>query len=87
MKFGKLTKLSNNENALRSSEIEGNFLDLPENSYSFEIINDNPLETSLGQTNRRVITSIVKEVLFKDGVYYFKTLNSEYMLEVYEKVH
>lgn len=81
--LGRLTKLSKNENALRTSDIIGNFTKLPTIGESFVIVNDKPLNT-LG-SNRVVWTSIVKEISSKEeNKYEITTENSVYLLEVYE---
>ena len=79
---GKLTKLSDNKNALRTNEIEGKFEHLPKVGQSFTIIGE-PLKK--GMLCRLVMTTAVEELLNPEyGVYILNTVNSTYRLEVDE---
>lgn len=76
---------------MRTPFIEGEFLDLPEEGYPFEIMNYSPLNPLDGNA-RIVSTSLVKSLILSidpdsgHRIYRFNTLNSEYMLEVYGKM-
>lgn len=80
--IGKLTKISNNENALRTSSVEGWFYKLPTVGESFRLYStplDKPIDSDY---TRMVTTSLVKEISYTALNYEFKTLNSTYLLEV-----
>lgn len=76
----KLTKISNNKNALRTDSIEGMFIDLPKIDSSFTIFGEplNPIADA-----RMIYTSYVKEIKMEsDKVITLITENSEYQLEL-----
>ena len=76
--FGKLEKISDNDNALRTNDIEGNFAILPQVGKRFVIIGE-PLEAGYGV--RVVSTSPVQEINIEgNGAIVFRTLNSIYRL-------
>jgi len=76
---GKLIKISNNENKLRSKSVEGEFQNLPEVGHSFHIIGESLTE---GIPYRIVSTSIVKEIEKIEKGYKIVTMNSVYELEL-----
>lgn len=84
MFYGKLTKLSDNNNSLRTNEIDGEFLDLPESGFSFIIIGES---LTKDMPSRRVTTSKIIYIHYKNNVFHFQTINSKYKLEVYEQKH
>ena len=76
----KLTKLSNNDNNLRTKEVIGRTDNLPVVGHSFVMIS-RPLDPAADI--RRIETSRVKEVEYDDiGAYTIKTENSTYLIEV-----
>jgi len=82
---GKLTKLSQNVNALRTDDIEGEFENLPTIGEHFIIINDEPINPIA--SGRIVRTSKIEEIRSeKENQYEFDTENSTYLLEIYEKM-
>lgn len=76
---GRLKKVSNNENDLRTAEIECEFEDLPCVGECF-IIFSKPLELKDGV--RVVRTSIIQEIERTPRGFRFKTMNSVYELEM-----
>lgn len=78
MKTVKLTKLSNNTNRLRTNEVTGTCYKLPELGQPFVMFSE-----GIEFGTRMVSTSIVQEI--NDLI--FKTLNSEYRLEILEDIH
>jgi hypothetical protein len=80
-KLGKLTKLSDNSNALRSNPVVGRFYGPPTVGYNFTIYSE-PLTP--GKDFREVGTSLIKSVTTERGVLIFQTENSTYMLEIFE---
>jgi len=78
MKY-KLTKLSDNENNLRTKEAIGYSHNPPKQGDSFAMVGD-PLETEIGQ--RVITTSIIITIEdMLDNKQIFHTLNSTYSLE------
>lgn len=75
----KLTKIESNHNNLRTNEIEGVSLDLPEVGKSFYLVGESLTE---GMDARVVTTTEIKSLEKTDNEYTFKTLNSTYKLEV-----
>ena len=76
-----LTKLSNNKNALRTSDVVGACFNLPEIDKPFRIFG-----AGIEFGNRMVTTSPVKSIEIIDDVIRFNTLNSTYSLKVKEEV-
>lgn len=79
---GIIRKISDNENALRTSEMEGIFKDPPEKGKSFRIIGQAINQESYG---RMIITSMVQEVEKLNNGWKFDTLNSTYVVEIIER--
>lgn len=77
---GRLTKISDNNNSLRSNEILGVFFAPPTVNYSFTIYAA-PLDCS--KDYREVSTSKITAVSTEGEKIIFKTMNSYYMLEVF----
>lgn len=76
----RLTKLSTNENKLRTNEVLGEGMGEPTVGRSFTFVGE-ALDKSVGDT-RFVTTSIVTEILKNEnGAVEFKTLNSTYRVE------
>ena len=76
----KLTKMSKNENALRTEEVDGYCVDLPEMKQSFRMLAD-PLDPKMDV--RKVYTSDVQAYSIKSSsVIEFWTLNSKYRLDI-----
>ena len=76
---GRLTKLSDNENAMRTEFMDGEFTELPKIGQGFEIFGE-PLEFG---TTRQIYTSDVKDVTTVfDGLWIFETEFSKYKLEL-----
>ena len=73
---GKLTKLSKNENELRTNSMEGEFWDPPIRGKRFAIIGE-----GIEFGDRVIYTSIVKEVKQTELGYEFDTEFSTYRLE------
>lgn len=71
----KMVKISNNENALRTNEISGICFSMPKVGEQFRIFSE-----GIDFGTRVVTTSLVQEIF--EGGKFFKTLNSEYQLEV-----
>lgn len=69
----KMTKLSDNQNALRTNEIEGFCFELPQVGQPFVMYGE-----GIEFGTRIVSTSLVQEVADNK----FKTLNSQYQLDV-----
>lgn len=80
-KSGRLTKISDNANNLRSNHVIGYFHAPPMIDTNFTIFSK-PLDPTMN--HRRVSTSLIEQVWKEQGVLYFKTANSVYMLEVFE---
>lgn len=79
----KLTKLSSNQNKLRTDEVLGEGIGEPVVGRSFTFVGESIDEEIKTQGGARfVTTSIVTEVIEKDGATEFRTLNSTYRLEV-----
>lgn len=77
---GILIKISNNDNALRTDSMEGEFEFFPKIGTSFRIFGESL--TADGDI-RIVTTSVVKNVEQIENIYRFQTLNSTYKLEVF----
>jgi hypothetical protein len=82
-KFGMLTKISKNQNALRTNTVEGTFYGPPCAGFSFKIYST-PLTPS--HDYREVTTSIVQSVELTDYGFRFKTVNSIYDLYISSEV-
>lgn len=77
MTTGVLTKISINQNALRTISVEGTAPMPPTVGLSFVVISLTPLDTT--KDFRQVTTSIVQDISrTKDGAYLLTTLNSTY---------
>jgi hypothetical protein len=79
---GRLTKLSQNENELRSKIVIGEFLNAPIVGESFMLISE-PLDETTG-THRMVKTSIVEAIDVVENSIIFNTMNSTYRLDIFE---
>lgn len=80
MMKAKLTKVESTHNNLRTNEIVGRPLFIPEVGRSF-IMWSEPLDKDMDI--RQITTSVVKSVeLIGDNLYEFKTMNSIYKLEI-----
>ena len=79
----KLTKTSDNVNELRTKEIVGYAPKLPETGYSF-IMFSQALETQDPLAVRHIHTSPVAVISVgsENGTVVFRTVNSEYKLEI-----
>lgn len=78
----RLTKLSNNVNALRTSEVEGELLNTPEVGASLHMLG---VGLTPEKPIRQVTTSVVQEIrVIAPMTYEIKTLNSLYRLEILE---
>lgn len=77
---GTLKKLSDNETALRTSEVKGSFPWPPAPGFSFVIYGKSLTDTD---RVRQVATSTIESVERTSTGYRFKTMNSEYELEVH----
>jgi len=75
----KLTKISTNVNKLRTNEISGCCHELPRVGFSFHMYSE-----GIEFGTRCVSTSTIKEI--NEETKTFKTLNSEYKIEVLDKV-
>lgn len=76
-----LTKIESNHNNLRTNEVDGLTLEIPEKDKSFHMTST-PLTE--GASIRSITTTPVKEVdKITENLYTFKTLNSTYSLEIY----
>lgn len=75
----KLTKLSDNQNSLRTNEVEGISDELPVIGRPFRLV-ANPIVE--GADARLVITSEIKNIEKTENQYVFNTLNSQYKLEI-----
>lgn len=80
--MGRLTKISDNCNELRSNEVVGFFLRLPEVHSSFTIFADS---LTPGADLRVVSTSLVTTVDWEGHEIVFRTLNSTYMLKIFDE--
>lgn len=86
MFVGKLTKLSDNINALRTNEVFGAFTEKPELGQSFVLTGESLEDKSPGMA-RRVWTSLVETIEIVDETeIVFKTLNSQYKLSEIKRV-
>ena len=83
--YGTLTKISKNQNALRTPDMEGFFSSIPEVGNSFTIMNNEPIVKE-NNTNRIITTSRVISVDRSiDGVFIFDTMNSTYRLDLADR--
>ena len=73
----KLTKIKSSYDNLRTDEIEGETLELPEKGKSFQMFGP-----GLVAGTRMVITTEIQFVEKMGNVYRFNTLNSTYQVEV-----
>lgn len=77
---GRLTKIYSNHINLRTNEIVGFFEALPNFGEHFQIISE-PLDKTMDY--RIVTTTPITELTCYDNVYRFRTINSEYELELF----
>lgn len=75
----KLTKIESTHTKLRTNEVEGFTIELPEVGKSFGMVSESLSDKMEG---RLVTTSLIQELDKKDSVYTFKTKNSIYRLDV-----
>lgn len=75
----KLIKLSNNENELRTNEVEGAFMNPPVEGRSFVMFAEAMVEGSLA---RMIATSRVTKLDIAPKEYVFHTENSQYRVEL-----
>lgn len=83
-KNGRLTKISDNDNAIRSNGIVGHFYAPPLEGFNFTIFSD-PLTP--GKEHRTVSTSPVACVEEQGKLIVFQTSYSRYMLEIFWDLH
>jgi hypothetical protein len=76
--FVKLTRIVSNHKKLRTDEVIGIVMQSPVVGYQFILIAES---LNLNKQCRHVQTSHIQSIEIKDGVWYLKTLNSEYKLE------
>ncbi len=79
----KLTKVRSSHSNVRTNEIEGETLDLPEAGKSFVLIGESLAFKGGG---RIIETTLIEKVEKMDNEYLFHTANSTYKLEVLRKV-
>lgn len=79
-KNGRLTKISDNNNDLRSNGIVGHFYGPPLEGYNFTIYSES---LTPGMDYREVSTSIIAKVEEQSSAIVFHTMNSKYMLEIF----
>ena len=77
---GRLTKISDNDNAIRANGIIGHFYAPPTEGFNFTIFSE-PLTP--GTDHRTVSTSPVMRVEEDDKLIVFQTSYSRYMLEIF----
>lgn len=77
----KLTKLSDNKNAIRTNDVVRACFNLPELNKSFTMFG-----AGIEFGHRMVTTSPVQNIEFLDDVVRFNTMNSSYQLEITERV-
>lgn len=78
----RLTKLSKNENKLRTPSVEGELVQGPELQKSLVLVG---VGLTPGMPYRQVETSIIQEIkVLAPKMYELKTLNSTYHLELLE---
>lgn len=78
----RLTKMSNNANALRSNVVEGDLVHGPYIEQSLVIVGKS---LTPGMTARQISTSMLQEIkVLAPKIYELKTLNSTYKLEILE---
>jgi len=75
----KLTRIESTHNNLRTDSTVGTCVMLPTVGFSFVVLGDSLTE---GLDWRLITTTEVTELRLSKGVYYFKTKNSSYTLEV-----
>lgn len=78
----KITKVSTNKNAMRTTDMEGKCIHLPQEGESFTV-----LGIGLEFGFRNFTTSIVKSVVQNDDSYLIETLNSVYKVDVLEEIN
>ena len=81
-RVGRLTKISDNYNNLRTNGDDGYFLNLPNVDNHFMIFAE-PLEP---ETEVRIVSTspvTVVERIYVNGSIIFHTLNSKYLLEIF----
>lgn len=76
----RVTKLSDNKNAMRTESIEGEAQNLPEIGKSFVVIGE-----GLEFGHRLFNTSMVQNIEERDNKLIIKTLNSLYQVEILNK--
>lgn len=81
-KNGRLTKISDNDNDLRSNRIVGYFYAPPIEGFNFTIFSE-PLTP--GMDHRKVSTSPIVLVEEDNQMIIFQTSYSRYMLEIFEE--
>lgn len=84
-KFGKLTKISDNENAIRQNCIPGYFHAPPTVGFNFLIFSKS---LTPGIEFRKVRTSLITNILEtnkEQNVIIFQTANSKYLLEIFSE--
>lgn len=80
-KNGRLTKISDNSGALRSNQIVGYFHAPPIIDTRFTLYAES---LTPGMDHREISTSPIVSVAKEQGALVFKTLNSAYMLEIFD---
>ena len=81
LRSGRLTKISDNFNALRTNGVLGSFHAEPIVSSYFSFYSDS---LTPGLDHRVISTSIVTSVVKDGDGIIFRTLNSAYLLEVFD---
>lgn len=81
-KTGRLTKISDNSNDLRSNGIVGYFHAPPTVGFNFLMFSES---LTPGMDHREIRTSLIESVFEENGSLVFKTANSVYMLEIFEE--
>lgn len=81
-KIGSLTKISDNDNTIRSNGVVGYFYGPPVEGYNFTIFSES---ITLGMDFREVSTSPVSKVEGHDSKIVFHTVYSKYMLEIFNE--
>lgn len=79
-KSGRLTKISDNSNDLRSNGVSGDFMVLPSVGERFNLVSD---ALVLGAGERVISTSPVLSIEEAQSGMVFKTMNSIYLLEIF----
>lgn len=81
-KTGRLTKISDNSNGLRSNGVVGYFHAPPMIGFNFWMFAES---LTPGMDHREIRTSLIENVSEENGSLIFKTANSVYMLEIFEE--